>query len=84
MAKGNKGSHEGKAPHLRLRDQFQGGDYQGARAAALAISTDADASHEAKAEAERVLHATALDARALQIGVACVGLAAFVVGVFIL
>lgn len=85
MAKGNnKGSLEGKAPHLRLRDQYNAGDYAGARAAALAIAADAEASHEAKAEAERVLHGTAVDVRALQIGVACVALAGFVIGVFIL
>jgi len=84
MAKANTGSAEARTPPQRMGDRYKAGDHAAARRIALSITADAEASHEAKAAAEKVLHGTAVDARALQIGAACVALAAFVVGFFIL
>ncbi len=68
----------------RVRALYGAGDVAAARAAAAQVAADASASADEKAAAETLLKFATPDARALHVGLLALGLALFVIGVFVI
>jgi hypothetical protein len=68
----------------RMRDSYGAGDFKAARAAAWELLHDPSASDAEKDEALRLRQSTEVDRRALWIALGALGLATFVILVFIL